>query len=193
MRDESVLRQNLDRHFGADNDNRRKYHAIVFRTPDQAVKAFDMGRCDLLFDMKAYLLGLRKYLVSGQDTILLDEAVGREVHGPVIRQNDFVWFSVVRWVLYTMLKAEEYNYDSTNVEQLVLERKRDLEQLLGGRGGSGAGLGLNKDWMYQVIRQVGNYQEIYERNIGKKSNIKVERGLNSLSIDGGLLFAPSFQ
>jgi len=193
LRDENVLRQNLDRYFGKDGDEGRSYHTIVFRTPDQAVKAFDMGRCDLLYDMKAYLWGLRKYLVSDKDVVLLDEVVGREVHGPVIRQNDFVWFSVVRWVLYTMLKAEEYDYTSVNVDQYVVAQKADFEKLLGGRGGSGAGLGLKKDWMYQIIKQVGNYQEVFEKNIGKKSDIRMARGLNALSGDGGLLFAPSFQ
>lgn len=193
LRDENVLRQNLDRHFGQDKETSKVYNAIVFRTPDQAVKAFDSGRCDLLFDMKAYLLGLKNYLVSDKDVVLLDEAVGREVHGPVIRQNDFVWFSVVRWVVYTMLKAEEYNYTSDNVDEFVVEQKLDLEKLLGGRGGSGAGIGLKKDWMYQVIKQVGNYKEVFENNIGNKSAIKMERGLNALSENGGLLFAPSFQ
>jgi len=193
LRDESVLRQNLDRYFDQDENSAQLYHPIVFRTPDQAVKAFDSGRCELLFDMKAYLSGLKKYLVSDKDVVLLDEVVGRDVHGPVIRQNDFVWFSVVRWVIFTMLKAEEYDYTSVNVDESVLQQKYDLEKLLGGRGGSGAGLGLKKDWMYQVVKQVGNYQEVFERNIGRESSIRMERGLNALSEDGGLLYAPSFQ
>lgn len=194
MQDEIVLRHNLARYLQGDKPAEKPaYKTIVFKTQGQAVKAFDAGRCDLLFDMKASLQGLRKYLVSAEDVLILPEIVAREVHGPVVRQGDHNWFSIIRWTIFTMLKAEEYNIDSTNVDEYVLDEKQDLEHLLGGRGGSGIGLGLDRAWMYQIIKQVGNYQEVFDRNFGKKSSIKMERGLNQLWMDGGLHYSPAFQ
>lgn len=194
MQDDIVLRHNLARYLQGDTPPEKPaYQTIVFKTQGQAVKAFDAGRCDLLFDMKASLQGLRKYLVNASEVVILPEVVAREVHGPVIRQGDNTWFSIVRWTIFTMLKAEEYTINSRNVDDYVLDEKQDLEQLLGGRGGSSVGLGLDRDWMYKIISQVGNYQEVFDRNIGKKSAIKMERGLNSLWLDGGLHYSPAFQ
>lgn len=194
MQDDIILRHNLSRFFqGKNPEGTAEYKTIIFRTPGRAVKAFDGGRCDVLFGMKAYLQGLREYLSNVEEPILLDDVVAREVHGPVVRQDDYLWFSIVRWTLFTLLKSEEYGLNSTNVDKFVIDEKKDMEHLLGGKGGSGLGLGLSPDWMYQIVRQVGNYGEIFDANVGEKSPFQLHRGLNNLWLDGGLHYSPAFQ
>ncbi len=192
MQDKVVLRNNLTRYFNNNNQS-KKITPIVFNGIGQAVKAFDNGRCDMLFGMKAYLHGLRSYLSDPERVALLPEVVAGEVHGPIVRQDDYGWFSIVRWTVFALLKAEEYGITSENIDQLTVDTEHGVEELLGGHGNSGLGLGLEKDWMYQTIKQVGNYKEIFDRNIGKKSSLKFERGANKLWQEGGALYAPALQ
>ncbi len=109
MQDEPVLRKNLARYFYEKSGGKEPaYKTIVFRTPGLAAKAFDSDRCQLFFGLQSYLQGMRTYLTDKDGVSILPEVVAREVHGPVIRQGDTIWFSIVRWTLFTLLKAEEY-------------------------------------------------------------------------------------
>jgi general L-amino acid transport system substrate-binding protein len=124
------------------------------------------------------------------DHIILPEVISKEPLGPVVRHGDSEWADVVRWTLYAMLEAEEYGVNSQNVDdQKATSTNPGVRRLLGVEGDMGKNLGLSPDWSYNVIKQVGNYSEIFEANIGEETPLKVARGLNALWTDGGLQYA----
>jgi general L-amino acid transport system substrate-binding protein len=125
--------------------------------------------------------------------VVLAEVIAKEPLGPVVRQGDDVWYNIVKWSLYAMVNAEELGVSSKNVEEQRLSNRLEVRRLVGREGPGGAGLGLRDDWALQVIRQVGNYGEIFERNFGPRSPLKIERGLNNLWNQGGLQYAPPFR
>jgi len=122
--------------------------------------------------------------------VVLPEVISKEPLGPLVRQGDDGWMNVVRWVLFAMINAEELGVSSKNVEQMKDSKNPEIRRLLGLEGIKGKGLKLKDDWAYQIIRQVGNYGEVFERTVGKGSRLGIERGLNALWKDGGLRYAP---
>lgn len=122
---------------------------------------------------------------------MLPEVISKEPLGPLVRQGDDEWFNIVRWTLFAMLNAEELDINSTNVEEMAkTSQNPDVRRLLGAEGEYGKDLRLPKDWAVQIIKQVGNYGEAFERNVGSGSELKIERGLNALWNQGGLQYAP---
>ena len=171
--------------------NNMRYEAIVFDTHDQAARGFEAGRCDCLTSDQSQLYALRTHLSKPYDAIVLNEVISKEPLGPVVRQGDDPWFNVVRWTFFAMVDAEELRVTSANVDAMRRDSKNpDIQRLLGIDGDKGKSLGLPDDWSYQVIKQVGNYAESFERNVGKGSPLKIKRGLNALWKDGGILYAP---
>jgi general L-amino acid transport system substrate-binding protein len=166
------------------------YQPVVFDTGDQTVKGFEAGRCDVLTSDQSQLYGLRVKLARPEDAVVLPDVISKEPLGPVVRQGDDAWFNIVRWTLFAMINAEELGVTSANVEEMKSSSNPEIRRLLGLEGSSGKGLGLAEDWAYQVVRQVGNYGESFERNVGGGSPLKIERGLNALWRDGGLQYAP---
>lgn len=170
--------------------NKMQYQPVVFDTSDQTVKGFESGRCDVLTSDQAQLYGQRIKLSKPEDAIVLPEIISKEPLGPLVRQGDDAWFNIVKWTLYAMLNAEEMGIDSSNIEQARNTTNPAVKRLLGLEGIRGKGLKLSDDWAYNIIKQVGNYAEIFERNLGQGSPLKIKRGLNALWKDGGLQYGP---
>lgn len=171
--------------------NNLKYTPITYDTSDESAKSLESGRCDVLTSDQSQLYAQRIKLAAPDEYVVLPEVISKEPLGPAVRQGDEEWFDIVRWSLFAMLNAEELGIDSKNVEARAKETGNpDIARLLGGEGEYGKDLKLPKDWAVQIIRQVGNYGEIFERNVGAGSALKIERGLNALWNKGGLQYAP---
>ncbi len=167
-----------------------KYEPVVFDTGDQTVKGFEAGRCDVLTSDQSQLYGLRIKLAKPENAVVLPEVISKEPLGPVVRQGDDEWFNIVKWTLFAMLNAEELAVSSRNVDAMKTSSNPEIRRLLGLEGIKGEGLKLSADWAYQIVRQVGNYAEVFERNVGQGSALKIRRGLNALWKDGGIQYAP---
>ncbi len=167
-----------------------EYQAVVFDTSDQTVKGFEAGRCDVLTSDQSQLYGLRIKLANPDDAVVLPEIISKEPLGPVVRQGDDGWFNIVKWSLFAMINAEEMGVTSKNVDTMKNSSNPAVQRLLGTGGVKGSFLGLNDDWAYQIIKQVGNYGEMFDRNVGAGSPLKIARGLNALWSRGGIMYAP---
>ena len=171
--------------------NGLKYTPITFDTSDESAKSLESGRCDVLTSDQSQLYAQRIKLANPDDYVVLPEVISKEPLGPSVRQGDEEWFDIVRWSLYAQLNAEELGVTSANVEEMAKSTKNpDIARLLGAEGDFGKDLKLPKDWAVQIVKQVGNYGEIFDRNVGAGSELKIERGLNALWNKGGLQYAP---
>lgn len=171
--------------------NGLKYTPITFDTSDESAKSLESGRCDVLTSDQSQLYAQRIKLAAPADYVVLPEVISKEPLGPVVRKGDEEWFSIVKWTLFAMLNAEEAGVTSKNVEAEAKATKNpDVARLLGADGEYGKDLKLPKDWAVQIIKQVGNYGEVFDRNVGAGSELKIERGLNALWNKGGLQYAP---
>lgn len=173
--------------------NRVDFKDIPYDNLDLAVKGFEKENCDLLSLPQSQLHGLRLGLSNPEIAVVLPEVISKEPLGPVVRQGDDIWLNIVKWTLYAMINAEEMGINAKNAEELRVSTRLDVRRLFGLEGNAGKGLGLKDDWAYQVIHQVGNYGEVFERNVGSKSPLKLDRGLNNLWNKGGVHYAPPFR
>ncbi|MGL4290562.1 MAG: amino acid ABC transporter substrate-binding protein [Phreatobacter sp.] len=171
-----------------------KVSIINFQKNDDAIAAYDAGRCDGYTAGLAILAGQRVKLKNPAEHTIMAETISNDPQGPVTRWGDERWQAVVRWVLNGQIAAEYLGVTTTNVADMRANSKNaEIRRLLGADGGFGAMLGLSNDWMFNAIRQVGNYAESYERTLGKGSPLGLERGRNALWTRGGVLFTPPFQ
>ncbi len=171
-------------------NNKLNYSPITFDTSQQTVVGFESGRCDVLTSDRSQLVSLRTTLASPDDAVILDNLISKEPLGPVVRQGDDQWFNIVKWVLYTILAAEEGGLTSQNVDAMRSDGSApEIKRILSVEGEIYKGLGLDENWGYNIIKQVGNYGESYERNVGQDSPLKLARGVNALWTDGGLMYA----
>ncbi len=171
--------------------NGMKYEAITYDTSDETVKGFEAGRCDVLTSDQSQLYALRIKLKDPKGAMVLPEVISKEPLGPVVRNGDEDWLKVVRWSLFAMVNAEEMGVTSKNVDEVKKTTKDPGKQrLLGLSGIGGKGLKVGDDWAYSIIKQVGNYGEAFERNVGMDSPLKIARGLNALWSKGGIQYAP---
>ena len=159
-------------------------------TPDAIVKDFEAGRCGVITGGRAQIQGLRSKMVQPAETIFLPEVITNLPLGPAVRHGDDGWFDIVKWCVFAMIRAEELGLSSLNIDSIVSSPNRRIQRFLGREGVAGKGLGLSDVWAYQIIKQVGNYSESFERNLGQASPLKLKRGLNNLWNNGGILFAP---
>ncbi|WP_027858204.1 amino acid ABC transporter substrate-binding protein [Marinobacterium jannaschii] len=166
------------------------YKTVVFETNAQALQGFEARRCDLFTTDTSQLYGHRLTMQAPAEAMILPEIISKEPLGPVVRQGDDRWFRVVKWTHNAMINAEELGVTAANAETMKQSQNPDIRRLLGVEGPRGKGLDLPRDWVYQVITQVGNYGESFERNLGQRSPLKIARGLNALWVDGGLHYAP---
>ena len=173
--------------------NRIAFKIVPYDTLELAVKGFEKEACDLLSLQQSQLHGLRLGLVDPARTVVLPEVISKEPLGAVVRQGDDVWLNIVKWSLFAMINAEELGISSRSAEEMRVSNKLDVRRLFGLEGAAGKSLGLKDDWAFQIIRQVGNYGEVYERNFGQRSLLKIDRGLNNLWNKGGLQYAPPFR
>ncbi len=166
------------------------YQPVVFDTADQTVKGFEAGRCDVLTSDQSQLYGLRIKLARPETAVVLPEVISKEPLGPAVRQGDDQWFNIVRWTLFAMINAEELGVTSENVDAMRSSGNPEVKRLLGLEGIKGQGLDLSDGWAYNIVKQVGNYGEVFERNVGQGSPLKIERGLNALWSNGGIQYSP---
>ena len=178
---------NLSDYFRA---NKMKYTPITYDKSDESAKALEAGRCDVLTSDQSQLYAQRIKLAKPDDHVILPEVISKEPLGPVVRHGDDDWFDIVKWTLFVMVDAEELGINSKNVEEMKKSTNPDVKRMLGVEGDKGKDFGLANDWMAVVVKQVGNYGEIFDRNVGKGSPLKIERGLNALWNQGGLQYAP---
>lgn len=176
---------NLTDYFKA---NKLTYKPITYDTSAQTVQAFEAGRCDVLTSDASQLYALATTLKDPNSVKVLPEIISKEPLGPVVRQGDDKWFKIVRWSFIAMLNAEELGINSKNIDEMMKSSNPDIKRLLGESGSFGEFLGLDNKWAYNIIKQVGNYGESFERNVGKDSPLKIDRGLNALWKDGGLQY-----
>lgn len=163
----------------------------LFPDMNAASKAYLAGDCQILTSDQTQLYGLRLVMENGGDQRVLPEVISKEPLSPAVREGDGRWFDIVRWTLFVMIDAEELGIDSRNVKRAQGDAKAvDTRLLLDVEGKVAKALGLEKDWVIRIIGQVGNYGEIYERNLGGQSSLMIQRGYNALWNDGGLLYAP---
>jgi general L-amino acid transport system substrate-binding protein len=166
------------------------YYPVVFEKNDEAVAAYNTGRCDAYTTDAAGLYAERLKLGNTGEHVILPEVISKEPLGPVVRQGDNQWLNVVRWTLFAMLNAEEMGVTKDNAKDLQLTSKRpDVKRLLGVEGAFGEGLGLDREWALRIMTEVGNYGESFDRNLGAGSRLGIERGLNALWTKGGLHYA----
>lgn len=160
---------------------------------NEMVKAYEEGRCDVLTTDVSQLYALRLTMAKPADHIVLPDVISKEPLGPVVRQGDDQWLNVVKWVLFGMINAEELGVTTANLEEALKSQKPDVKRLLGAEGALAEGLGLQKEFMANVIKAVGNYGEAYERNVGAASKLGIPRGINQLWSMGGIQYAPPFR
>nr|WP_245257581.1 amino acid ABC transporter substrate-binding protein [Methylocapsa acidiphila] len=170
--------------------NNMNYEPVVFASADEARKAYDSGRCDAYTTDASGLYAERPKLANPDDHVILPEIISKEPLGPLVRQGDDQWFNVVKWVGFAMLDAEELGVTSKNVDEKLKSDRPEIKRLLGLEGNFGEALGLTGDWAYRIVKRVGNYGEIFDRNLGEGSSLKIKRGINSLWTKGGLQYAP---
>ncbi|MFM2422915.1 MAG: hypothetical protein RL291_1445 [Pseudomonadota bacterium] len=170
--------------------NKMEYKPVVFEKNDEVVAAYDAGRCDAFTTDASGLYAERLRLKAPDDHIVLPEIISKEPLGPVVRQGDSQWFTIIRWVHNAMLNAEELGVTKANVQQQLNSANPEIKRLLGKEGEFGKGIGLENDWVVRILTHVGNYGESYERNVGAGSRLKIARGLNNLWTNGGLQYAP---
>ena len=170
--------------------NKMSYKPVTFEKADEVVAAYESGRCDVFTTDRSSLAAQRTKLKNPDAHVVLPEIISKEPLGPLVRHGDDQWLDIVRWPLYAMLEAEEYGVNSENVDQMKSSSNDPVvKRLLGVEGDMGKNLGLGNDWAYNIIKKVGNYGESYERNVGPKTPLKLERGANALWKDGGLQYA----
>ncbi len=178
---------NLGDYFRA---NGMKYEPVRLPTIDDVLKAYDSGRCDTLTADMSQLYALRLRLGKPDEHTILPDVISKEPLAPVVRQKDDDWMLIVKWTLFAMLNAEELGITSKNINEALTSKKPDVMRFVGTEGEYGAGLGLTRDWAVRIIRHVGNYGEVYERNVGTESKLGIPRGINNLWDKGGIQYAP---
>lgn len=172
------------------SSNGMEYNPVTFTGQDEVLKAYEDGRCDVLTSDSSQLAGNITEFANPDDHMLLPEIISKEPLATVVRQGDDTWFEIVRWVYFALLEAEEQGVTQANVDEMLGSDNPTIRRLLGVEGDFGTPLGLTKEWAYQAIKGVGNYGEIFERNVGSGSPLNLPRGLNALWTDGGLQYAP---
>ena len=187
----STTELNLGDFFRANN---MSYTPVVYEKADEIRTAYDANRCDVYTTDRSGLAAQRSELSNPDDHVVLPEVISKEPLGPLVQHGDHQWGDVVRWALNVMIIAEELGITSQNVDDMRANSKNpEIRRLLGVEGEYGPRLGLANDWAYNVIKTVGNYAESYERNVGPNTPIGLERGVNALWTDGGILYAPPFR
>jgi general L-amino acid transport system substrate-binding protein len=171
--------------------NNVKYKPVVIEQFNEVVNAFAAGRCDVFSTDASGLASIRiSKLHNPDDYMVLPEIISKEPLGPFVRKGDDNWLNIVSWSLSAMVEAEEYGITSANVDELKANSQNpSIKRILGVTAGAGQNMGLQEDWAYNIVKQVGNYGESFERNVGQGSPLKLQRGLNAQWNKGGLMYA----
>lgn len=171
-------------------NNRLTYKVLTLETADEALKAYEDGRCAALTSDVSQLYAQRSRLATPREHIILPDIISKEPLGPVVRQDDVRWFTIVKWTQFAMVNADELGVSRENIGEAMKSEKPSIRRLLGKEGNFGQQLGLATDWAARIVRLVGNYGEVFERNVGTGSKLGIPRGINSLWDRGGIQYAP---
>lgn len=170
--------------------NHMEYEIITFEKSDETVSAYEAGRCDVYSTDRSGLAAQRLRLKDQNAHIILDDVISKEPLGPVIRQGDDIWADIARWVLFALITADEYGITSGNLKEKMASTDPNIQRFIGNEAHYGSKIGLSDRWAAQIIEQVGNYGEIFERNVGQDSPLGLSRGFNASYKEGGILYAP---
>jgi general L-amino acid transport system substrate-binding protein len=174
--------------------NKMTFKPVVIEKVDEIRAAFYAGRCDVYTTDVSSLAATRAANVpppaKPEDFIILPEIISKEPLGPMVRHGDNQFADIIRWTQYAMLEAEEYGITSKNVDEMVKSENPTIKRILGITPGMGKALGVDDKWVYNIVKQVGNYGESYDRHVGPNSLLKIDRGVNKLWTQGGLQYAP---
>ena len=170
--------------------NKMQFKSVVIEKNEELAQAFFSNRCDTITSDASQLASIRATLASNPDDyVILPELISKEPLGPSVRHGDDQWFDLVKWSLYAMIQAEEKGITSQNVDTFKDSPDPEIKRMLGISPGLGKAMGIDDGWAYAIVKQVGNYGESFERNLGKGSKLKLDRGLNALWTKGGLMYA----
>lgn len=172
--------------------NKMEYNPVVFEKLEEVNAAYDAGRCDVYTTDQSGLYGIRLTLGSPADHVVLPEIISKEPLGPAVRQGDDQWYHIVKWTYFALLQAEELGITKANVEEMKTSDNPEIKRVLGQEADTkiGTDLGVSNDWVVNIVKAVGNYGEMFERNVGSGSPLKIARGINALWTKGGLQYAP---
>ncbi len=172
------------------SSNSMALQEVISSSTDESIKNYDAGLCSVLTSDLSQLYALRLRLAKPRDHVILPDVISKEPLGPVVRDDDLQWISVVRWVYFAMINAEELGVSSRTIDQALRSQKPEVKRLVGTTGDFGEEIGLSNAWAANIIRYVGNYGEVFERNLGAKTPLAIPRGLNQLWNEGGIQYAP---
>jgi len=170
--------------------NHMKYETVHEGSADDMIAAYEAGKCDVLTTDASGLFAMRQRLAKPTDSMILPDIISKEPLGPAVRQDDMQWFNIVKWVNFAMLDAEELGVSSKTIDDALKSQKPAVQRLVGTEGDFGTPFGLSTDWAVRVVRGVGNYAEVFDRNVGAHSKLGIPRGLNELWNNGGIQYAP---
>lgn len=173
--------------------NAMPWKPVVIESNAELNKAFFAGRCDVLTSDASQLAAVRSVAPNPDDYIILPEIISKEPLSPAVRHGDDQWYDIVNWTVMALIEAEELGITSSNVDEMLKSTDPQIQRFLGVNPGFGKALGLDEKWAYNIIKQVGNYGEIFDRNVGPKTPLKLDRGLNNLWTKGGLMYAIPFR
>ncbi len=173
--------------------NNMEWKPVVIENTAELAKTFFAGRCDVLTSDASQLAGTRAVAPNPDDYVILPEIISKEPLAPAVRHGDEQWRDIVDYAVMAMIAAEEMGITSKNVDEMLKSKDPKVQRFLGVTPGNGKALGLDEKWAYNIIKQVGNYAEVFERNVGPNTPLKLERGLNALWTDGGLMYVPPFK
>ena len=186
----TTTEQNLADYFRV---NKMKMNPVVIENNAELAKAFFAGRCDCLTSDASQLAGIRAVAPAPADYSILPEIISKEPLAPAVRHGDNQWKDIVNYAVLALLEAEELGITSKNIDEMMKSTDPRVQRFLGVTPGNGKALGLDEKWAYNIIKQVGNYGEVFERNVGVKTSLMLERGLNALWNSGGLMYSPPFK
>ena len=166
------------------------YTVVAFEKSDEVVAAYDAGRCDVYTTDRSGIAAQRLKLSNPDDHVVLPETISKEPLGPLVRAGDAEWGDIGRWTLNCMLNAEEAGITSENIEEMKGSDDPNIQRILGADGGLGSKIGLPDEFCASIVAEVGNYGESYDRNVGPDTELGLDRGLNALWSDGGVMYAP---
>jgi general L-amino acid transport system substrate-binding protein len=183
----TTTESNLADYFAA---NGMKYEKVAVATVDELIKAYDSDRCDVVTSDASQLHAIRLKLAKPDGNVILPDIISKEPLGPAVRQGDEAWLNVAKWTAFAMVNAEELGVSSQTIDDALKSSKPEIKRLVGAEGDYGERLGLTNDWVVRIVRLVGNYGEVYDRNVGIRTQLGIPRGINALWTAGGILYAP---
>lgn len=184
---DETTRSNLADYFGS---NKMEFVLVEFEKVSDAIGAYEAGQCNVFTDRSSRLEAQRSKLTDPEAHVIIADSISKEPLGPVTRNDDSQWINVVRWTHFAMLDAEELGVSQSNLDEMKIADNPPVKRLLGSEGVFGVAIGLSRDWAYHIVREVGNYADSFDRNVGGETALGLTRGQNALWVDGGLHYGP---